>query len=59
MFDRWGARGTVVVFALSALVLLLIGATVGLVPRQAQTALGAGHDDPAGRDSVDVGFPGT
>ena len=56
VFERWGHRGTIVVFSLAALVLLLIGATIGLV-------LGGSQDSdlpdtmirPAA-DSVDVGF---
>ncbi len=57
VFDRWGHTGTVVVFALSALVLVLIGGTIGLILGNAQSA--SSEPDTMIRpaaDSVDVGF---
>ncbi len=50
---RWGSRGTAVVLSLSAVVLLLIGATIGLAlskPSQPSASV------VPGTDSVDAGF---
>src|ERR1700712_1092207 len=55
ILTRWGARGTALVLGIAALVMVLIGATVGL-------ALGSGRSgatnsiSPDGQDPVNTGF---
>ena len=58
VFERWGRRGTAIVFGLAAVVLLLVGATIGLIFGGSTAA-----SDPATAtstrppdDGVDVGF---
>ena len=54
VFQRWGRGGTAVVMALAAVVLLLIGGTIGLAlgsPATSSESL-----TPPAEDSVDVGF---
>lgn len=55
VFQRWGRNGTAIVVALAAVVLLLIGGTIGLAlgsnPAPSSESL-----TPPAADSVDVGF---
>jgi uncharacterized protein (DUF305 family) len=55
VFQRWGRRGTGIVLGLAALVMLLIGATVGLALGSSNSASPSSADQPSA-DSVDVGF---
>ena len=55
VFQRWGRRGTGIVFGLAALVLLLIGATIGLAIGGSTASSDAAAVKPP-ESSVDVGF---
>ncbi|MEP6979831.1 MAG: DUF305 domain-containing protein [Nakamurella sp.] len=58
VFQRWGRNGTAIVMALAAVILLLIGGTIGLAlgGSPASSAGSAGSVDKPAVDSVDVGF---
>lgn len=54
ILSRWGSRGTAVVLGIGALVILLVGATVGLaLARSGPQAVSISSD---GQDQVDTGF---
>lgn len=55
VLQRWGRGGTAVVLALGAVVMLLIGGTIGLTLGSPASDSPASLDRPAS-DSVDVGF---
>lgn len=57
VFQRWGRNGTTIVMALVAVVLLLIGGTIGLaLGGGSSTASSTEQLTPPGADSVDAGF---
>jgi uncharacterized protein (DUF305 family) len=55
VFQRWGRRGTGIVFGLAAVVLLLIGATIGLAIGGTTSSNSAAAVEPP-ENSIDVGF---
>ena len=55
VFQRWGRGGTAVVLSLAAVVMLLIGATIGLALGGSDYGAASSSTQPAA-NSVDVGF---